>query len=266
MLVYDALFNFADFTLFLISLVTAFLLSGIALLISAMGKKIWPSKAGGILVSTTMSVTVVPAALMLTFIANDVWNVDSKAKTTVVREGIAVSESFKLIRHLPQGSQAPLQQALWAYGRSVATDDWTELRQRSASEKTDEAMQRLRTALYEANQDAPASSTPALAALADEIKVMVEMKEARRSLALLDVSPVKWTVLWLLFFVNACTLCELNRHHLRERITGLVLASLAFSSICWLILIYDRPFAGTTSIHPDIIEHALAKNPANIRQ
>jgi hypothetical protein len=212
------------------------------------------------MISTTMSATVVPAALMLTFIANDVWNEDSRAKAVVVREGIAISESFKLMRHLPAQIRSPLQQALQAYAASVATSDWEAMQRRSASEKTDEAMHMLRSRLYEAKQASP-SFDPVLDALAEQLKIMVEAKETRRSIAQLEVSPVKWKILILLFFINACAMCELNTDNRREKITGLILLSFAFSSICWLILIYDRPFIGTTIIEPDLIRQALADNP-----
>jgi hypothetical protein len=262
MRLYDSLFYLSDFTLYLVSLGVALSASAAAMLLMRFFRHVWPSRPNAIMVSTTLSATVVPAALMLTFIANEVWNDENRARAIVLRESIAISESLKLMRHLPPELRDSLEQALADYARSAATADWEAMQQGSASEETDEAIYRLRAQLYAARQGLP-SMEVVFQGLSEQLKTMTEAREMRHSIAQLEVSPLKWSVLLLLFFVNACTICELNRYSRKDMVTGLLLISFAFSSIAWLVLIYDRPFIGSTAIQPEMLTRAL---PGSVQQ
>ncbi|MBK4733648.1 bestrophin-like domain [Noviherbaspirillum pedocola] len=257
MRLYDLLFDLPTALLFLISISVAFAISGLALGITRWCRRLWPAATGALMISTTLSATVVPAALMITFIANEVWVADNRAKTVVLREGMAIAESLKLLRHLPSDARPPLQEALLAYARTVVTEDWDAMRAEQRSENTEEAMYLLRERLYEAKRHLP-DLEAVWQTLSEQIGIMVENREIRHSIAQLCVSPMKWAILLLLFFVNACAVCELNPVRLREQLVGLVLLSLAFGSISWLILVYDRPFAGTTALHPTLLIETLA--------
>lgn len=261
---YDALFDLSTPVLFLLCIGSLLLLACAAALLARALQLLWPSKSGAAMVSTTLSGLITSTALIIAFISNEVWTEAGRAQAAVDREGIAMVESLRVAEHLPPALQTPIESALINYGQMVVREDWPAMDKNSASARTDEALFVLQSKLYEARRASPsATGGPALDALSQHYTTLADAKEMRRVIAKHSVSGIKWTIMLVLLFLSAFALAEFHRNHKRERITALVLFSIAFGSICFLILMYDRPFAGVTTIRPLLVEQALVAKGAS---
>ncbi len=254
---YDSLFEISTPLLFVFSIGALVALSAVSAGCALLVLRVWPSKPGATMVATTLTGFLTPAALMIAFISNEVWTVEGKAQTATDREGIAVAEVLRLSDHLPDAQAGTMRRALLEYADSVVRYDWPAMDRDTVSPHTDEAFYKLRNALYVMRQANDATLNPTLEAIQAQLNSIAENKESRRVIAKHRVSGIKWTMMAVLLMVSAYILVELHRPHRREMLLSLGLFCAGFGSICFLILMYDRPFAGVTRIEPVQIEQVL---------
>jgi hypothetical protein len=247
---YDSLFEISTPLLFVLSIVAMCMLSA-AVTLGVLGmQRIWPSRKGVNMSATTLTGFILPASLMIAFISSEVWTEAGKAAATTEREAIAVAESLRLSSLLPETEGEKLRTALLDYSRSVVEDDWKELDRRSFSPRTDDAFQHVRSVFYAIRADERGANPTLLEALRTQINAIAEAKETRRLIATHSVSAIKWIMLMVQLAATSWVIAELHRESRRELVTALITFSFSFGAICFLILMYDRPFAGVTYIEP----------------
>lgn len=255
---YDSLFHISTPVLFVLSIAALFALSATVSLCALGVQKIWPSRTGVNMTATTLTGFILSASLMIAFISSEVWTEAGKAQAATEREAVALAESLRLSRHLPETEGERLRKALLDYARSVVQDDWKAMDTRGFSTRTDDAFHDVRAAFHALRTGGEGASALLVDTLKLQINTMAEAKEARRSIARHSVSAIKWIMLIVQLAATAWVITELHRESRREMVTALAAFSFSFGAICFLILMYDRPFTGVTRIEPAQMASILA--------
>ncbi len=197
-----------------------------------------------------------PIGLNMAFMASDVWKENEKGQAATEQEAGAVHDALRVLRHMPEQINADLRAHLIAYVNTAVQDEWPRMGRDQTSEHTEAALDVLtinaaRTAI-DVRQDPYVSSQMAL--LNTYLKQIREARDDRLNVATYHINPQKWLVLLLLMSVCMYVIYDIHYHTRPELRKAVVLISLSFASISFLILVNDRPFTGSSIIEPEHLQ------------
>lgn len=234
---------------------------------SASVARLWPARPGATVIGTLLTGLLVPTAVIIGFISSDIWTQNARAEAAVEREGIAAAEAQRILDALPARLATPVQTALLVYVHSAIQDEWPAMAHRTSSPNTGRAFAQLREALWVSRQESAQAPRTTSATLADVRRIDApqhiahELDELEKRLDTIDnaratrlqlakrqLSGVKLAAMAWLLFTNAFVIAELHRSATRERRIALTLFTAGFGMIFFLLVLHDRPFAGSVTI------------------
>lgn len=261
---YSWLFTLSTPALLAVCFVSLGLVSAAASAGSAGLARLWPIRPGANIIGTLLTGLLVPTAVIIGFISSDIWTQNARAEAAVEREGIAAAEALRILDALPISLASPIRTALLAYVHSAVEDEWPAMAQRSASPVTGRDFTQLREALWAARPqtatappitsadvrriDAPQHIAHEFDELAKRLDTIENARATRLQLAKRQLSGVKLAAMAWLLFTNAFVIAELHRAAARERRIALTLFTAGFGMIFFLLVLHDRPFAGSVTI------------------
>jgi hypothetical protein len=203
-------------------------------------------------------------ALLVAFMAAQVWSDIDQAETAVSREASALRNVALLAASFPDAPRERLTDLVRRHIEQAATDEWPRMARQTAS------LSGTSTPLFEALQSAVTlapTSEGQIDAQREIVSALEVALDARRQRIVGSHSSVNW-IKWLsLFTQGVATLIVIAMTHCESRAasaiaTGLFATAVALSVL--LILSHDRPFSGQISVKPDLLLQVLpqAAGPA----
>ena len=197
-------------------------------------------------------------ALLVGFIAVEVWSNFDKAKAAVATEASALRAVVLLAGTFPDEQRARIYALINRHIEESVNKEWPEMAHRRATLST------LPTALIEELHDTlalkPADDSQRAAQL-EMVKALHTALDARRQRIVISESalgPVKWLGILL---QGLCTLIAIAMVHSDNRIACAITLTLFATGIALSVLLiaaYSRPF---TSVGPDLLKQVIASEP-----
>lgn len=197
-------------------------------------------------------------ALLVGFIAVEVWSSFDKAKSAVATEASALRAVVLLAGSFPEEQRTRIYALVNRHIETAVKEGWPAMARQQAS------LSILPTALIEELHDTlalkPADDSQR-AAQPEMIKSLHTALDARRQRIVIsegDVGAVKWMGILL---QGLCTLVAIAMVHSDNRIScGITLTLFATGIALSLLLIaaYSRPFTGAISVGPELLKQVIA--------
>jgi hypothetical protein len=202
-------------------------------------------------------------ALLVGFIAVEVWNNYDKAKLAVVSEASALRAVILLAGVFPEEQKTRIYALIDRHIEDAINKEWPAMARQQATLSTLRA-----NALIEALQDVlalkPANDSQRTIQ-PEMVKALQAALDARRQRIVVSQSTVG-TVKWAGILLQAvCTLVAIAMVHSDNRLTcGITLTLFATGIALSLLLIaaYSRPFTGEISVRPDLLKQVLTSGAA----
>jgi hypothetical protein len=201
-------------------------------------------------------------ALLVGFIAVEVWGNFEKAKVAVTSEASALRAVVLLAGTFPEEQKARIDAPINRHIEEAVNREWPAMAQHQA------ALSTLPAALIEALHDTlnlkPADDSQRTAQ-SEMVKALHTALDARRQRIVISqsaVGSVKWAAILL---QGLCTLVAIAMVHSDNRLTcGIVLTlfatGIALSAL--LIAAYSRPFTGELSVGPELLKQVITSESA----
>jgi hypothetical protein len=225
--------------LFLLTFIVVYLIAAFAMKLS---QQIVSTTMWAPVQTPLMQLTGVFLALLLAFLATNVWKDLADAKSAVEHETNAIERASFLSSKLSPGDRARLLKNLEAYLRRVADHEWETMK----SGKEDiQARQLMFAILAQIDSiDASSEQMDKLTVAIDDIAVY----RSNRIAGSLDlVSPVTWMIVLLQAGLILLTVALVHHENQRSQFISLAIISSVIASVIFLILFYDQPFANAAS-------------------
>jgi hypothetical protein len=202
-------------------------------------------------------------ALLVGFIAVEVWNNYDKAKVAVVSEASALRAVVLLAGTFPEEQKTRIYALIDRHIEDAINKEWPAMAQQRATLSTLRA-----NALIEALQvvltlkpadDSQRTTQPEM------IKALQTALDARRQRIVVSqstVGRVKWAGILL---QGLCTLVAIAMVHSDNRLSCAIALTLFATGIALSLLLiaaYSRPFTGEISVRPDLLKQVLTSAPA----
>jgi hypothetical protein len=189
-------------------------------------------------------------ALLVGFLAAQVWSDSERANSAVNREASALRDAILVASALPPETETQFRQLIRTYILNTTTREWPAMAQGDATLTL--APPRLTEALQLA-LSFPAT-TPgqqaAQRALATALQATFDMRRERIILSRASINWVKWTVLLgqAAIMLVAIAMVHCDNRLANKIILGLFATSVAVALV--LIASHSRPFTGQISVRP----------------
>src|SRR6516164_1850647 len=201
-------------------------------------------------------------ALLVAFVAVQVWNDFDKAKLAVATEASALRAVDVFADTLPDEQRTQLRTLMNRHIDDAVNREWPEMAHRRASLTTlaphlVEA-QRLTVLMKPQDESQRTAQREIVAALHRAL----DARRQRIIISQSEVGPVKWAAILLM---GLCALIAIAIVHSDDRLTcaiavALFATGLALSSL--LIAAYSRPFSGEISVKPDLLQEVVPSETA----
>ena len=252
MRLYNLLFEVPIIASWILCTVFFLCMSGIIVLIIRLQRRNSTSPRSSALSHTLISGLLVPIGLNMAFMASDVWKENEKGQAATEAEAGAVSDALRVLKYLPPDINTDLRARLQAYVNAAIDDEWPSMNRDTVSERTEAALDALTIQAVritsEVRADAYVGSQMKL--LNDYLTQVRKSRDERLNVATYHINPQKWLVLLILLSVCMYVIYDIHYHTRQELRKAVVLISLSFASISFLILVNDRPFTGSSIIEP----------------
>ena len=197
-------------------------------------------------------------ALLVGFIAVEVWNNYDKAKVAVATEASALRAVVLLAENFPEEQKTHIYALIDRHIEEAMNKEWPAMAQHRATLSTLRA-----NALIEALHDTltlkPADDSQRTAQ-PEMVKALQMALDARRQRIVVSestVGRVKWAGILLM---GLFTLVAIAMVHSDNRLTCAIALTLFASGIALSLLLiaaYSRPFTGEISVRPDILKQVI---------
>jgi hypothetical protein len=196
-------------------------------------------------------------ALLIGFIAVEVWNNYDKAKGAVATEASALRAVVLLAGTFPEEQKTRIDALIDRYIGVAVNEGWPAMAQRRATLSTLPAA--LIEALHEVLTLTPADDSQRIAQT-EMVKAIQAAADARRQRIVVSqsaVGRVKWAGILL---QGICTLIAIAMVHSDNRLACAIAMTLFATGIALSLLLiaaYSRPFAGEISVRPDLLRQVI---------
>jgi multisubunit Na+/H+ antiporter MnhC subunit len=197
-------------------------------------------------------------ALLVGFIAVEVWSNFDKAKGAVATEASALRAVVLLAGNFPEEQRARIYALVNRHIEEAVNREWPAMAQHRAN------LSALPTALIEELHDALAlrpGDDSQRAAQPEMVKALHAALDARRQRIVISqsaVGAVKWVGILL---QGLCTLIAIAMVHSDNRLTCAITLTLFATGIALSVLLiaaYSRPFTGQNSVAPELLKQVIA--------
>jgi hypothetical protein len=192
-------------------------------------------------------------ALLVGFLAAQVWNDTDRASTAVNREASALRAAVLLAAAFPGEPEARLRDLIRQYIQDAVTQEWPAMARRDATlaiapARLAEAL-RLTLSLTPRNEGQVDAQRELVASLQIAL-------EARRQRIILSGSSINW-VKWTVLLVQAgLTLLTVSMIHSDNRAANRIIMAIFATGVAVavvLIAAHSRPFSGELSVRPRVL-------------
>lgn len=197
-------------------------------------------------------------ALLVGFIAVEVWSNFDKAKAAVATEASALRAVVLLAGTFPEEQKTRIYALINRHIDEAVNKEWPAMAQQQATLST------LPTALVEELHDTlalKAADDSQRAAQPEMVKALHTAMDARRQRIVISESTVG-AVKWLgILLQGLCTLVAIAMVHSDNRLTCAITLTLFATGIALSVLLiaaYSRPFTGETSVRPELLKQVIA--------
>ena len=196
-------------------------------------------------------------ALLVGFIAVEVWNNFDRAKTAVATEASALRAVVLLARTFPEEQETRIHALINRHIDVAVNEEWSAMAQQRATLST------LPTALIEELHETlglKAADDSQRAAQPEMVKALHTAMDARRQRIVISessVGAVKWVGILL---QGLCVLVAIAMVHSDNRLACAISLTLFATGIALSVLLiaaYSRPFTGQTSVGPDLLRQVI---------
>jgi hypothetical protein len=194
-------------------------------------------------------------ALLLGFIILATWEHVGVAKTDVEREAASLTALYETSVGLPHGIQQTARAEIRHYTRLVIDDEWNAMAHGHSSPRVDTSLDRLYQ-IYAKGGGSGAQNTVDSESLA-LLNEVADARGERLSGATGSLNSVLWGVV---IFGGICTLAFALLFYLENagiQIAMIGLLAALISSMLFLLIVLDHPYAGGYSISPEALRSAL---------
>ena len=197
-------------------------------------------------------------ALLVSFIAVEVWSNFDKAKAAVATEASALRAVVLLAGNFPEEQKARIYVLINRHIKVAVNQEWPEMAHQQAT------LSPLPTALIEALHEALAlkhADDSQRTAQPEMVKALHTALDARRQRIVVSessVGAVKWAGILL---QGLCTLVAIAMVHSDNRLACAIALTLFATGIALSLLLiaaYSRPFTGEISVGPDLLKQVIA--------
>jgi hypothetical protein len=192
-------------------------------------------------------------ALLVGFLAAQVWNDTDRASTAVNREASALRAAVLLAAAFPGEPEARLRDLIRQYIQDAVTQEWPAMARRDATlaiapARLAEAL-RLTLSLTPRNEGQVDAQRELVASLQIAL-------EARRQRIILSGSSINW-VKWTVLLVQAgLTLLTVSMIHSDNRAANRIIMAIFATGVAVAVLLiaaHSRPFSGELSVRPRVL-------------
>jgi hypothetical protein len=192
-------------------------------------------------------------ALLVGFLAAQVWNDTDRASTAVNREASALRAAVLLAAGFPGEPEARLRDLIRQYIQDAVTQEWPTMARRNATLTI--APTRLTETLRLVLSLTPGSAGQA-AAQREMVASLQNALEARRQRIILSRSSINW-VKWTVLLVQAgLTLITIAMIHCDNRAANRIILAIFATGVgvaVVLIASHSRPFTGDIAVRPTVL-------------
>ena len=242
----------------LIVFVASFLIAGgVYLVVTRLADTEW-ARAFKAVSPGLLPVLGVLFALLVGFIAVDVWSTFDKGKTAVATEANALRAVVLLARNFPEEQRTRINELINRHIEFAVQQEWPEMAHQRAT------LSPLATHLIEALHNAfalkPADDSQQ-AAKPEMIRALRTALDARRQRIVISesaVGAVKWVAI---LFQAFCTLVAIAMVHADNRRACAITLTLFATGVALSVLLiaaYSRPFTGEISVTPELLKQVIA--------
>jgi Protein of unknown function (DUF4239) len=197
-------------------------------------------------------------ALLVGFIAVEVWNSYDRAKSAVATEASALRAVVLLARNFPDEQRTRIEALINRHIEEAVNKEWPEMAQQR------ETLSTLPTALIEELHDMlamhPADNSQRTVQ-SEMIRALQTALEARRQRIVISESSVG-AVKWVGILLQAlCTLVAIAMVHSDNRRACAITLTLFATGVALSVLLiaaYNRPFTGEISVTPKLLKQVIA--------
>jgi Protein of unknown function (DUF4239) len=196
-------------------------------------------------------------ALLVGFIAVEVWNNFDKAKAAVATEAMALRAVVVLAGTFPEEQKTHIYALVDRHIEQAVNEGWPAMAQQRAT------LSNLPTALTEALHDtltlepADASQRIAQSEMVKAIRTALDARRQRIVVSESTVGRVKWAGILLM---GLFTLVAIAMVHSDNRLACAIAVTLFASGMALSLLLiaaYNRPFTGEISVRPDLLKQVI---------
>src|SRR5215831_8591210 len=201
-------------------------------------------------------------ALLVAFVAVQVWNDFDKAKLAVATEASALRAVDVFAETLPDEQRTQLRSLMNRHIEDAVNREWPAMAHERLKLTTLAthlvAAQRL-TVLMKPQDD---SQRTAQREIVDALHRALDARRQRIIISQSEVGPVKWTAILLM---GLCALIAIAIVHSNDRLTCAIAVALfatGFALSSLLIAAYSRPFTGEISVKPELLQEVVPSETA----
>ncbi len=197
-------------------------------------------------------------ALLVGFIAVEVWNNYDKAKVAVASEASALRAVILLARNFPEEQKTRIYALIDRHIDEAVNKEWPAMTRQRATLSTLRA-DALIEALHETMILKPADDSQRIAQT-EMVRALQMALDARRQRIVVSqsaVGRVKWAGILL---QGLCTLIAIAMVHSDNRLACAIATTLFATGIALSLLLiaaYSRPFTGEISVRPDLLRQVI---------
>ena len=201
-------------------------------------------------------------ALLVAFVAVQVWNDFDKAKLAVATEASALRAVDVFAETLPDEQRTQLRALINRHIQEAVQQEWPAMAEQRATLAT--LPHALAQCLEVTLNLKPADESQATAQH-EIVNFLEKAAEARRQRIIISqssVSSVKWAAILLM---GLCALIAIAMVHSDNRLTcaiALTMFATGIAAAVLLIATYTRPFTGDISVGPDLLQQVITSEPA----
>jgi hypothetical protein len=196
-------------------------------------------------------------ALLVGFIAVEVWNTFDKAKTAVATEASALRAVVLLARNFPEEQRTRINALINRHIEVAVRQEWPEMALRRAT------LSPLPTHLIEALDNVFALKPideSQQAAKPEMIRALRAALDARRQRIVISesaVGAVKWVAILLQALCALVAIAMVHANNRRACAIALTLFAAGVALSVLLIAAYSRPFTGEISVTPELLKQVI---------
>ena len=197
-------------------------------------------------------------ALLVGFIAVDVWSTFDKGKTAVATEANALRAVVLLARNFPEEQRTRIDALIKSHIEVAVQQEWPEMAHQRAT------LSPLATHLIEALDNtialkpADESQQTAKPEVIRALRTALDGRRQRIVISESAVGAVKWAAI---LFQALCTLVAIAMVHADNRRACAITLTLFATGVALSVLLvaaYSRPFTGEISVTPELLKQVIA--------